>query len=66
MEYTLEQLSGSALTARVSPTNASFRVVEVDDRMGVATSGTGRLRLMPLGPDDTLDDDWIVYVVGRR
>jgi len=45
---------------------AGFRSVEVHDRLGGAMDGRGRLHAKPLGPDDTLDESYIVYIAARR
>jgi SAM-dependent methyltransferase len=45
---------------------AGLRGLEVHDRLGVAQEAGGGLLARALGPDDRLDEDWVVYVVARR
>lgn len=46
--------------------DAGFRRVEVYDRLGDAIDQDGKLYAKPLGESDSLDDNWVVYVVARR
>lgn len=45
---------------------AGFAKVEVYDRLGDAIDGDGRLYVRPVGPGEGLDEDWVVYVAGRK
>lgn len=44
---------------------AGFRTVDVHDRLGDAIDSGGKLHLRPVGPDNPLDENWVVYVVAR-
>ncbi|MBX3391395.1 MAG: class I SAM-dependent methyltransferase [Phycisphaeraceae bacterium] len=44
---------------------AGFTSVEVHDRLGDAVDSDGRLHVRPMGADDRLDEEWVVYVTGR-
>lgn len=44
---------------------AGFRSVEVHDRLGDAIDSSGKLHLRPVGPENPLDDNWVVYIVAR-
>ncbi|MBS0195937.1 MAG: class I SAM-dependent methyltransferase [Planctomycetes bacterium] len=44
---------------------AGFRSVEVHDRLGGAVDHTGALHVRPLDDDEALDENYVVYVVGR-
>lgn len=46
--------------------DAGFATVEVHDRLGGAIDHTGALHVRPVGPEEGLDRDWVVYVVARR
>ena len=45
---------------------AGFREIEVHDRLGDAIDSTGRLHLRKSGPDNPLDENWVVYLIARR
>lgn len=45
---------------------AGFRGVEVYDELGDAVDGEGRLYIRPMAADETLDDNWVVYLVARK
>lgn len=45
---------------------AGFRTVEVYDRVGGAMDERGRVHARPFGAEDQLDENYVVYVVGRR
>jgi predicted RNA methylase len=45
---------------------AGFRSVEVYDRLGDALDQDGNAYVRPLTPDDRLDDNYVVYVAGRK
>lgn len=45
---------------------AGFRGMEVYDRMGSALDGEGRLHVEPVRDGRALDEDYVVYVVGRK
>jgi predicted RNA methylase len=45
---------------------AGFRSVEVHDRLGGAIDGAGKLLVRPMDERDTLDENWVAYVVARR
>lgn len=42
-----------------------FRDIEVHDRLGDAIDSSGRLHLRKVGPENPLDENWVVYVVAR-
>ena len=46
--------------------DAGFKSVEVYDRVGGALDQHGNLHVRPLADGEPLDDDYVVYVVGRR
>ncbi len=46
--------------------DAGFRACEVYAAPGDATDGAGRVLATPLGDADALDENYVVYVVGRR
>jgi len=47
-------------------TDAGFRSVEVYSRLGDAIDSDGNLHVLPLDPLQDLDDNYVVYVIGRR
>ncbi len=44
---------------------AGFRSVEIHDRLGDAIDLDGKLHLRAVGPDNPVDENWVVYVVAR-
>lgn len=46
--------------------DAGFRTVELYSRMGDALDTDGNLYVRPHDEHDTLDDNWVVYLVGRK
>lgn len=47
-------------------TDAGFRAVDLYSRMGDAVDGDGNLYVRPHDASDELDENYVVYVVGRR
>ncbi len=56
----------SIAEVRDALSEAGFSAVEVYDRLGDAVDHRGRLHVRPLRPGDPLDENYVVYVVGRR
>lgn len=46
--------------------DAGFGSVEVHDRLGAARDADGNLHVRALQPGESLDDPYVVYVVGRK
>lgn len=57
--WSIPELTGAML-------EAGFRKVEVYDRLGSAVDGRGRLHVRPVRDGAELDENYVVYVVGRR